>query len=118
MRDPSIVNGEPAGNHFRGDDAALRAGESEVIAGGVDFTVCVLRVHSLRGRFGTRRVGWRALRIPGDRRKMPFLKDGSVGLVITSPSIWNKADYGSLESNIGSIENYGSLKSMRTPLSR
>ena len=24
------------GNHFRGDDAALRAGENEVIAGGVD----------------------------------------------------------------------------------
>jgi site-specific DNA-methyltransferase (adenine-specific) len=49
---------------------------------------------------------------------MPFLKDGSVGLVITSPPYWDKADYGSLESNIGSIENYGSLKSMRTPLSR
>jgi len=32
----TIVNGEPIGNHFRGDDAALRAGENEVIAGGVD----------------------------------------------------------------------------------
>ena len=32
----AIVNGEPIGNHFRGDDAALRAGENEVIAGGVD----------------------------------------------------------------------------------
>jgi hypothetical protein len=32
----TIVNGEPIGNHFRGDDAVLRAGENEVIAGGVD----------------------------------------------------------------------------------
>jgi hypothetical protein len=31
----TIVNGEPIGDHFRGDDAALRAGENEVIAGGV-----------------------------------------------------------------------------------
>src|SRR5215469_9235732 len=28
--------GEPIGNHFRTDDALLRAGENEVIAGGVD----------------------------------------------------------------------------------
>jgi len=32
----TIVNGEPIGNHFRADDAPLRAGENEVIAGGVD----------------------------------------------------------------------------------
>jgi CRP/FNR family cyclic AMP-dependent transcriptional regulator len=32
----TIVNGEPIGDHFRGDDASLRAGENEVIAGGVD----------------------------------------------------------------------------------
>jgi len=32
----TIVNGEPIGNHFRGDDATLQAGENEVIAGGVD----------------------------------------------------------------------------------
>jgi CRP/FNR family cyclic AMP-dependent transcriptional regulator len=31
----TIVNGEPIGD-FRGDDAALRAGENEVIAGGVN----------------------------------------------------------------------------------
>jgi hypothetical protein len=30
------VPGEPIGEHFRGDDALLRAGENEVIAGGVD----------------------------------------------------------------------------------
>jgi len=32
----TIVNGEPIGNHFRTDHAPLRAGENEVIAGGVD----------------------------------------------------------------------------------
>jgi CRP/FNR family cyclic AMP-dependent transcriptional regulator len=32
----TIVNGEPIGHHFRSDDAPLRAGENEVIAGGVD----------------------------------------------------------------------------------
>jgi CRP-like cAMP-binding protein len=31
----TIVNGEPIGEHFRTDDAPLRAGENEVIAGGV-----------------------------------------------------------------------------------
>src|SRR5262245_58956937 len=35
----TIVNGEPIGDHFRGDDAPLRAGENEVIAGGVDSPV-------------------------------------------------------------------------------
>ncbi|MGC2201152.1 MAG: cyclic nucleotide-binding domain-containing protein [Stellaceae bacterium] len=32
----TIVNGEPIGHHFRCDDALLRAGENEIIAGGVD----------------------------------------------------------------------------------
>jgi CRP/FNR family cyclic AMP-dependent transcriptional regulator len=32
----TIVNGQPIGEHFRGDDAPLRTGENEVIAGGVD----------------------------------------------------------------------------------
>ena len=32
----TIVNGEPIGNHFRTDDALLRVGENQVIAGGVD----------------------------------------------------------------------------------
>jgi CRP/FNR family cyclic AMP-dependent transcriptional regulator len=31
----TIVNGEPIGDHFRTDDAPLRVGENEVIAGGV-----------------------------------------------------------------------------------
>jgi CRP/FNR family transcriptional regulator, cyclic AMP receptor protein len=32
----TLVNGEPIGNDFRSDHAALRAGENEVVAGGVD----------------------------------------------------------------------------------
>jgi CRP/FNR family transcriptional regulator, cyclic AMP receptor protein len=32
----TIVNGEPIGDYFRGDEAPLRAGENEVIAGGVN----------------------------------------------------------------------------------
>jgi hypothetical protein len=32
----TIVNGEPIGEHFRGDEAPLRAGDNELIAGGVD----------------------------------------------------------------------------------
>jgi hypothetical protein len=32
----TIVNGQPIGNYFRTDDAPLRVGENEVIAGGVD----------------------------------------------------------------------------------
>jgi len=32
----TIVNGEPIGDHFRADEAPLRAGENEVIAGGVN----------------------------------------------------------------------------------
>jgi hypothetical protein len=32
----TIVNGQPIGNHFRGDEARLRAGENVVTAGGVD----------------------------------------------------------------------------------
>ena len=32
--------------------------------------------------------------VQGDSRKMSFLDGGSVGLVVTSPPYWNKADYG------------------------
>ena len=39
----TIVNGEPIGDHFRGDEAPLRTGENEVIAGGVKSPF----VHSL-----------------------------------------------------------------------
>lgn len=44
--------------------------------------------------------------IHGDSRTMSFVKDNSVGIIVTSPPYWNKADYGSSQSNLGAIENY------------
>lgn len=41
----------------------------------------------------------------GDARKIE-LADGSVGLAITSPPYWNKADYGDGRDNLGSIDGY------------
>ena len=40
----TIVNGQSIGNHFRTDDALLRAGENEVIAGGVDSPFVFLSI--------------------------------------------------------------------------
>jgi len=45
--------------------------------------------------------------VNGDSRKMPFLETGSVGLIVTSPPYWDKADYGDGEKNLGSIAGYG-----------
>ena len=44
--------------------------------------------------------------VNGDSRKMDFVKDDSVGLVVTSPPYWNKADYGDSKKNLGTIERY------------
>lgn len=41
----------------------------------------------------------------GDARKLD-LPDSSIGLAITSPPYWNKADYGDGGSNLGNIEGY------------
>ena len=41
----------------------------------------------------------------GDARKLD-LEDESVGLAITSPPYWNKADYGSGEANLGNVPGY------------
>ena len=42
----------------------------------------------------------------GDSRNMNFLETASIGLVISSPPYWNKADYGKFKGNIGAIDNY------------
>jgi site-specific DNA-methyltransferase (adenine-specific) len=47
--------------------------------------------------------------VRGDSRKLDFIEDNSVGLVVTSPPYWNKADYGTSDSNLGKIESYGSF---------
>lgn len=44
--------------------------------------------------------------VRGDSRNLSFIEDNSVGLVVTSPPYWNKADYGNSESNLGNIESY------------
>lgn len=41
----------------------------------------------------------------GDARKLDF-EDNSVGLAITSPPYWNKADYGDGANNLGNVEGY------------
>lgn len=48
----------------------------------------------------------------GDSRSLPNVADGSVGLVVTSPPYWNKADYGDHGSNLGGIANYQEFLSM------
>jgi site-specific DNA-methyltransferase (adenine-specific) len=44
--------------------------------------------------------------IHGDARDLGAVGDDSVGLAITSPPYWNKADYGNGPSNLGSIPSY------------
>lgn len=44
--------------------------------------------------------------IRGDARNLSALEDDSVGLAITSPPYWNKADYGKGRANLGRIASY------------
>src|SRR5215210_4212515 len=44
--------------------------------------------------------------IEGDSRRLDFIEDDSIGLIVTSPPYWNKADYGAKDVNIGQVNNY------------
>lgn len=44
--------------------------------------------------------------IEGDSRNLSLIESDSVGLVVTSPPYWNKADYGESDANLGRIESY------------
>lgn len=44
--------------------------------------------------------------VHGDSRKLDHVKRDSVGLVVTSPPYWNKADYGKGPKNLGNIAEY------------
>jgi site-specific DNA-methyltransferase (adenine-specific) len=44
--------------------------------------------------------------IRGDSRNLSSIKDESMGLVITSPPYWNKANYGDTKLNLGNVEGY------------
>ncbi len=53
----------------------------------------------------------------GDSRKLDFVPDESVSLIVTSPPYWDKADYGSGNSDIGTRDTYVSfLSKMREVL--
>lgn len=44
--------------------------------------------------------------VVGDCRTLPFLDDGAIDLIVTSPPYWNKADYGGNGENVGNIDGY------------
>jgi DNA modification methylase len=44
--------------------------------------------------------------VDGDARDLDGVESSSVGLAITSPPYWNKADYGEGAANLGSIASY------------
>ena len=44
-----------------------------------------------------------------DSRDLSFIEDNSIGLVVTSPPYWNKANYGQSCINLGDVENYASF---------
>ena len=44
--------------------------------------------------------------IHGDSRNMETVASDSIGLVVTSPPYWDKADYGDGPDNLGNIQNY------------
>src|SRR6058998_2732301 len=44
--------------------------------------------------------------ITGDSRRMASISSGSIGLIVTSPPYWNKADYGGNGSNLGNEPVY------------
>jgi DNA modification methylase len=42
----------------------------------------------------------------GDSRRMEFVSNDSIALIVTSPPYWNKANYGENPANLGNIEEY------------
>ncbi len=54
------------------------------------------------------------VRLGDARTALTDLPDDSVGLAVTSPPYWNKADYGEGEANLGNIPSYPSfIRSLR-----
>ncbi len=52
----------------------------------------------------------------GDSRDMRFQADDSVGLIVTSPPYWNKADYGSGPRNLGNVASYAEFLESTRPV--
>lgn len=47
--------------------------------------------------------------VEADSRDLGFVRDESIGLIVTSPPYWNKADYGNGKANLGKVENYAAF---------
>lgn len=41
-----------------------------------------------------------------DSRRLSFIEDETIGLIVTSPPYWDKADYGTKKMNLGNIHSY------------
>src|SRR5918999_3184605 len=53
------------------------------------------------------RLSTKMLRVVhGDSRRLDHIASDSIGLVVTSPPYWNKADYGGDPANVGSAAGY------------
>lgn len=52
----------------------------------------------------------------GDSRKLSFIDDDSVGLIVTSPPYWDKADYGKGAKNLGNEANYSDFLTSIEPV--
>lgn len=89
---------DPFGGVGTSAKAALRIGRK---------AVCVDRSESfvgiMREELGDKKD---AQIVHGDSRDLSFLPDCSVGLVVTSPPYWTKADYGKSKANLGNVVNY------------
>lgn len=44
--------------------------------------------------------------VVADSRRLNWIEDESIGLVVTSPPYWNKADYGQSDMDLGRIDGY------------
>lgn len=53
-----------------------------------------------------------------DARNLDFIEDDTVGLVVTSPPYWNKANYGPADANLGNIGSYKEFFRQMEPVMR
>ena len=91
-------------------DAAIQLGRRAVC---VEQNGDYVRVMS--ERLSARGNGFLSL-VHGDSRRMDFIRDNSISLVVTSPPYWNKANYGCDPENIGNVEGYQSFFEQIRPI--
>lgn len=102
--------GETVLDPFAGSGSTAKAGiplGRRVICVDQNASYINLIRHDCRNLKNGHGPDFRALEaVHGDSRNLQFIPSESVGLVITSPPYWNKADYGSGKNNLGSIDSY------------